>query len=65
MSCGCLKKNITEADKARAVAEKVSKLEKTDYVIYEENGKTYFDRKSCWEKAGKPGKAREIIYHIQ
>lgn len=64
MACDCLKKNTTEIDKVSAQAQLESNLEKTDYIVYEENGKTYYDRKTCWEKAGKPGKAIEIIFHI-
>ena len=64
MACDCLKKKTTELDKISAQAQLESKLEKTDYIVYEENGKTYYDRKECWAKAGKPGKAIEIIFHI-
>ena len=46
------------------MAVKLSGLEKKDYVIYEEHEKTYFDRKECWTKAGKPGTVREFIYAV-
>lgn len=64
MSCDCLKRNTSESDKVRSMAIHESKIERVDYVIYEEKEKTYYDRKSCWEKAGKPGTLREIIYSV-
>lgn len=64
MSCDCLKRNTSESDKVRSMAVRESKIERADYVIYEEKEKTYYDRKSCWEKSGKPGTLREIIYSI-
>lgn len=65
MSCGCRgKRTATELDKIRLAATRESEIDKTDYVIYEENGKRYYDRKSCWEKAGKPGRLAEIIFFV-
>lgn len=64
MSCDCLKKKTTEADKIMKQAQTESKIEKTDYIVYEEQDKTFYDRKECWEKAGKPGKITAVIYHL-
>lgn len=64
MACDCLKKQTTDVDKIITQAFKESEIEKEDYIVYEENGKIYYDRKTCWEKAGRPGKIQEIIYHI-
>lgn len=65
MSCGCLKKRTeSERDKIRRAAMRESEIEKRDYVIYEEEEKLYYDRKECWEKAGRPGKAKEIIFAV-
>ncbi|OUO16614.1 hypothetical protein B5F93_00660 [Odoribacter splanchnicus] len=65
MSCDCLKKKTTEADKIMNQARIESEIEKKDYVVYEEGNKTFYDRKSCWQKAGKPGKVRGIIFYLQ
>lgn len=56
MSCNCLKKNKTDFDKAVELSRKESSIDKTDYVIYEEDKKIFHDKKECWIKAGKPGK---------
>lgn len=64
MSCDCLKKHTTEAEKVSKQAYTESKIEKTDYIVYEEENKIYYDRKACWEKAGRPGVVREIVFYI-
>lgn len=63
MSCGCLRKKATDLDKTRELARKEMEIDKKDYVIYEENGKIYHERKECWKKAGRPGRLREIYYY--
>ena len=64
MSCGCFKHKDSEYSKTKRLAERLAGLEKTDYVIYEQNEKIYCDRKECWTKAGKPGRVREFIYAV-
>lgn len=64
MACDCLKKKNTGYDKIRTLAKTESKIDKVDYIIYQDEGKTYHERKECWEKAGRPGKIEEIIYYI-
>jgi hypothetical protein len=62
MSCGC--KNIKiapRADKVRELAIRLAKIDKSDYIIYELEGKTYFDKKSCWKAGGRPGVVKELI----
>jgi len=61
MACGCVKQKITEYDKNREMAKTLSKEENEPYIIYMEEGKMYFDRLSCFNKAGRPG---EIIEYI-
>ncbi len=65
MSCGCnqRERKATDYDECRAMALKLSKLDKTDYVIYEQEEKTYWERKECWIAAGRPGELAEIICH--
>jgi hypothetical protein len=62
MSCGCRKIRIApRVDKVRELAIRASKIDKSDYIIYELEGETYFDKKSCWKKAGRPGVVKELI----
>ena len=61
MGCGCLKQTESELSKTRKLAEKLSSKENVDYVIYSEDGKIYCDRKSCWDKAGRPGEFKELV----
>lgn len=53
MACGCFKHKDSEYSKTKRLAERLAGLEKTDYVIYEQDGKIYCDRKECWTKAGE------------
>lgn len=65
MSCGCLKKKTeSEYAKIKEMALRESELEKADYVIYSEGGRVYYDRRSCWEKAGRPGRVREFLFAL-
>lgn len=64
MACGCFKHKDSEYSKPRGWRNVLPGLEKTDYVIYEQDGKIYCDRKECWTKAGKPGRVREFIYAV-
>lgn len=64
MACNCIKRTISLHDRARIEARKLSELEKADYVIYDEKGRIYTDRRSCWEKAGRPGTLREIVCYL-
>ena len=64
MGCGCIKREATDRDKMRELAGRMSEQEQHDYIIYEQNGKYYFDRKECWQKGGSPGKIAEIIFFL-
>lgn len=64
MACNCMRRTAADYDRARKEAFKLSELENTDYVIYEFEGKTYTDRKICWEKAGRPGIIRELVCRL-
>lgn len=64
MSCGCLKNIYAEKSKIEKQAIKESGLDKTDYIVYEIEGKTTYDKKSCWIKSGKKGKIKSIIFFI-
>lgn len=59
-----MKRTASKYDRVRAEARKLSELEKADYVIYDEKGRIYTDRRSCWEKAGRPGTLREIVCYL-
>jgi hypothetical protein len=64
MGCGCNKKIINKSiTDIKYMAVNESKLEKTDYIIYEIDGKKYYDRLTCWEKAGRLGRVIELIYY--
>ena len=39
MACGCFKHKDSEYSKTKRLAERLAGLEKTDYVIYEQDGK--------------------------
>ena len=41
MACGCFKHKDSEYSKTKRLAERLAGLEKTDYVIYEQDGKIY------------------------
>jgi hypothetical protein len=62
-SCGKNERNI-ELDKAVAMATNESDKEKSNYVVYEFEKKYTYDKKSCWEKAGRPGTLERIIYPV-
>lgn len=64
MSCNCLKNVVNEFDRALELARYESKIDKTDYIVYELDSKVYHDRKECWQKAGRKGKIRAIIFYI-
>lgn len=64
MSCNCLKRVSSDFDKAVNLAKMQSKIDKTDYVVYEYNDRIYEDRKSCWEKDGKRGNIKAIVFYI-
>jgi hypothetical protein len=62
MGCGCGKITIApREDRARLMAIRLSKIDASDYIIYEIEGNTFFDKKSCWEKGGRPGSVKELI----
>ena len=63
MACkSCAKE--TEYSKAFKMAETESKIDKTDYIIYEKDGKIYYDKKTCWEKDGRKGNVKQIIFFV-
>lgn len=64
MGCGCIEHTESELSKTRKLADKLAKAEQADYIIYKENGKIYCDKKSCWEKAGRPGEFKELVCAI-
>lgn len=64
MSCDCLAKYTDEDSKVLKMAERLAMAEQTDYVIYKYEGKKYFDRKECWQKAGSPGESITLICYI-
>lgn len=59
--CDCLKHTETEFSRIRRLAEKLAAADKTDYVIYEYEGKLYTDRLECWRKGGSLGRVRSLV----
>lgn len=59
--CDCLKHAETELSRIRRLAEKLAAADKTDYVIYEYEGKLYTDRLECWRKGGRLGRVRSLV----
>lgn len=65
MSCGCIKKRTDPVyEKLVKQAMKEAKLDKVNYVIYEIDGKIYYDKKTCWENAGREGTIKELISYL-
>jgi hypothetical protein len=64
MGCGCGKpggiKKSGAAD-VRRMAQIESVLDKTDYIVYEEDAKVHYGKLSCWAKDGRPGKPLELV----
>ena len=61
MSCNCTKTKLTEYDKQRKIAQELAKKEGETYIIYEFEEKLYFERLSCFRKAGSDGTIKEFI----
>ena len=59
--CDGLKHTETEFSRIRRLAEKLAAADKTDYVIYEYEGKLYTDRLECWRKGGSLGRVRSLV----
>lgn len=59
--CDCFKHTETEYSRIRMLAEKLAGAERTDYVIYEYEGKLYTDRLACWHKGGRLGRVRGLV----
>lgn len=59
--CNCFKHTESEYDRLRALAQRLSKEENTDYVIYEYEGRLYADRLECWTKGGRLGRVRAVV----
>ena len=51
----------TELEAMTKLAEKLAAADKTDYVIYEYEGKLYTDRLECWRKGGSLGRVRSLV----
>lgn len=63
MGCNCGKYRKVNKDYEDAVkmASIESVKDKASYIIYELEGKIYYDKVSCWQKAGRAGVAKDII----
>lgn len=61
MGCGCYKAERKAYSNIRRMAGTEARADKTDYIIYAVDGKTYYDKVTCWEKDGRPGRIIELV----
>jgi len=64
MGCGCRKKRETRIGRARRLAARTAAGEKETQVIYEKEGEIYIERLGCWERGGRPGRLRELVFPV-
>lgn len=65
MACNCGKNTKSlQLENILKMATTECNIDKEKYVVYELNGKITYDKKSCWEKAGRQGNVKHIIYPL-
>ena len=64
MSCNCIKIKNDKMSRVRSTVKLLADREKRPYIIYERDGELYFDCADAWEKEGRDGTIREIVYPV-